>query len=294
MTLNAIELRNVSVVRDGKHILKHVDLELGYGENAVILGANGSGKTTLVKLLTGDYRPYYEEDGSASISLFGETSWNIFELRDRIGVVSMDLQSRFNSDTTVTEVITSGYFGSMDVFRNHEVTPEMVKAVYNAAVRMGIDDLLDRRIDNLSLGEMRRTLIARALVSEPEMLILDEPMTGLDIVMKDAFRRMFDLLTSTGVCIVMITHELEDIPSCIDRVIMIKDGEKIHKISLLNDLVSTSRGISIGADEASVREAYGKPSAEENGKLIYKSGNLELEFTLKGGSVSAINYRRIV
>lgn len=73
-----------------------------------------------------------------------------------------------------------------------------------------------------------------------------------------------------------------------------KDGEKIHKISLLNDLVSTSRGISIGADEASVREAYGKPSAEENGKLIYKSGNLELEFTLKGGSVSAINYRRIV
>ena len=126
----------------------------------------------------------------------------------------------------------------MDVFRNHEVTPEMVKAVYNAAVRMGIDDLLDRRIDNLSLGEMRRTLIARALVSEPEMLILDEPMTGLDIVMKDAFRRMFDLLTSTGVCIVMITHELEDIPSCIDRVIMIKDGEKIHDGSKSDTLTS--------------------------------------------------------
>ena len=228
MVENAIELRNVSVVRDGKHILKHVDLALAYGENAVILGANGSGKTTLVKLLTGDYRPYYEEDGSAFMSLFGQTTWNIFELRDRIGVVSMDLQNRFNSDTTVTEVITSGYFGSMDVFRNHEVTPEMVRAVYNAAVKMGIDDLLERRIDNLSLGEMRRTLIARALVSEPEMLILDEPMTGLDIVMKDAFRRMFDLLTSTGVCIVMITHELEDIPSCIDRVIMIRDGEKIH------------------------------------------------------------------
>lgn len=73
-----------------------------------------------------------------------------------------------------------------------------------------------------------------------------------------------------------------------------KDGEKIHKIALLNDLVSTSKGISIGSDEASVKEAYGTPSAEENGKLIYKSGNLELEFTVKGGSVTAINYRRIV
>ena len=73
-----------------------------------------------------------------------------------------------------------------------------------------------------------------------------------------------------------------------------KDGEKIHKISLLNDLVSTSKGISIGSDEASVKEAYGTPSAEENGKLTYKSVNLELEFTIKNGSVNAINFRRIV
>lgn len=228
MTDNSIELRNVSVVRNGKHILKHVYLTLAPGENAVILGANGSGKTTLVNLLNGEIRPYYEEDGSAYISLFGETSWNIFDLRDRIGVVSMDLQGRFSNDTLVADVITSGYFGSMDVYRNHEVTPEMVRSVYNAAVKLGVEDLLERDIANLSLGEMRRVLIARALVSEPKMLILDEPMTGLDIVMKSKFRMMFDMLTSLGVNIVMITHELEDIPSCVDRVIMIKDGEKIR------------------------------------------------------------------
>ena len=248
MTENAIELRNVSVVRDGKYILKHVDLALADGENAVILGANGSGKTTLVKLLNGEIRPYYEEDGSAFISLFGQTSWNIFDLRDRIGVVSMDLQNRFGDDTLVVDVITSGYFGSMDVYRNHKVEPEMVRAVYNAAVKMGIEDLLERRINNLSLGEMRRTLIARALVSEPEMLILDEPMTGLDIVMKNAFRRMFDYLTATGVRIVMITHELEDIPSCVDRVIMIKDGEKIHDGSKTDVLTSDNLSELFDAD----------------------------------------------
>lgn len=228
MNTNAIEMRNVSVVRNGKYILKHIDLTLSEGENAVVIGSNGSGKTTLVKLLSGEIRPYYEEDGSAYLSLFGRTVWDIFELRDRIGIVSMDLQNRFGPEVIVSDVITSGYFGSMDVFRNHEVTPEMVRAVYNAAVRMGIEDLLDRKIENLSLGEMRRTLIARALVSEPEMLILDEPMTGLDIVMKDAFRRMFDILSASGIRIVMITHELEDIPSSVDRIIMIKDGEKIR------------------------------------------------------------------
>ena len=73
-----------------------------------------------------------------------------------------------------------------------------------------------------------------------------------------------------------------------------KDGEVIHKISFLNDLVSTSKGISLGASESEVRDAYGTPSSEENGKLIYKQNNLELEFTIKNGSVSAINYRRIV
>jgi iron complex transport system ATP-binding protein len=80
------------------------------------------------------------------------------------------------------------------------------------------------------------------------MLILDEPMTGLDIVMKDAFRRMFDLLTSTGVCIVMITHELEDIPSCIDRVIMIRDGEKIHDGAKSDTLTSDNLSELFDAD----------------------------------------------
>lgn len=266
MSNNVVELRNVSVVRNGEYILKHIDLTLTEGENAVIIGANGSGKTTLVKLLNGDIRPYYEEDGSSSITLFGLTSWNIFDLRDRIGVVSMDLQNRFSDATTVTDVITSGYFGSMDVFRNHDVTSDMVRAVYNASVRMGIDDILERPIENLSLGEMRRTLIARALVSEPEMLILDEPMTGLDIVMKDAFRRMFDILTSTGVRIVMITHELEDIPSCVDRVIMIKDGEKIHDGSKKDVLTSQNLSDLFDADIS--------VSVDDRGYHMYMAGDV--------------------
>lgn len=227
MAERTVELRGVSVVREGNRILDRVDLDIDSGENIAVIGANGSGKTTLVKLFSGDILPYYEEDGSSSIRLFGQERWGIFELRNRLGIVSMDLQNRFADDTLVSEVILSGYFGSLDVFRNHEVTEDMLRAVNNAATRMGLQEKLDRKIGNLSLGEMRRVLIARALVSEPELLILDEPMTGLDIVMKGSFRKMFDILVSTGVSIVMITHELEDIPTSVRRVVMIKDGRKM-------------------------------------------------------------------
>ncbi len=212
------------MVRGGRYILRSVDLDIRKGENVAVIGPNGSGKTTLIKLLRGDIRPFYDEDNPASIRIFEKERWNLFELRRRIGVVSMDLQNMFRGDTLVNEVICSGFFNSLDVFRNHTVTEDMVCAVYEAAVIMGIDDLLDREIENLSLGEMRRALIARALVMKPDLLVLDEPMTGLDIVMKSRFRVMFDILIDRGVSIVMITHDLIDIPASVERIVMVKSG----------------------------------------------------------------------
>ena len=249
----ALELRNVSVVRNGKHILEKVDLDIRKGENVIVLGPNGSGKTTLIKLLRGDIRPYYDEDDPAVMRIFGQDRWNLFEVRGRMGVVSMDLQSQFRSDTLVSEVICSGFFNSLDVFRNCVVTDDMRRAVLSVALMMGIDDILDREIENLSLGEMRRALIARALVTEPDLLVLDEPMTGLDIVMKSKFRAMFDILISRGVSIVMITHELTDIPESVRRIVMIKDGKKFadgEKDDLLTDkMISELYGTQITVEE---------------------------------------------
>jgi iron complex transport system ATP-binding protein len=237
MVGDVFELRNVSVVRDGKRILDSINLELHENENAAIIGLNGSGKTTLLKLLRGDVLPYYDTENPPVMRLFGESSWNLFELRNKMGVVSMDLQNQFVASTRVYEVIASGYFGSLDVFRNMSVSEEMVKKTYEMASLMGIEDLLERSLDGLSLGEMRRTLIARALITDPKLLVLDEPMTGLDIVMNSKFRRMFDILIERGVNIIMITHDLSDIPICINRVVMLKDGKKFadgDKKNLLN------------------------------------------------------------
>lgn len=255
----ALELRNVSVVRDGNAILRSVDLDIFKGENVAVIGPNGSGKTTLIKLLRGDIHPYYDEESPAEMRIFGQERWNLFDVRSRMGVVSMDLQGMFRTDTKVHEVICSGFFNSLDVFRNHVVTEGMVSKVRSCAIMMGIDDLLDRDIEHLSLGEMRRTLIARAMVTDPDLLVLDEPMTGLDIVMKSKFRAMFDILIERGVSIVMITHELSDIPSSVRRVVMIRDGEVFAdgpKDGLLTDKMMS--------------ELYGEPIKVDCDKGIYR------------------------
>ena len=236
--MKTLEMKDVSVVREGKRILDSIDLSIEKNESAAIIGKNGSGKTTLMKLLRGEIRPYYNEESPSVMKIFGEDDWSIFEIRKKMGIVSMDLQYQFGEDTLVKEVIASGFFGSLDIFRNMTVTEEMIINVRNAALTMGIEDLIDRTIGKLSIGEMRRTLIARALVTEPNVLVMDEPMTGLDVVMASKFRKMFDILIKNGVSIVIVTHDLADIPSCIDRVIMMKDGKIFadgKKGSLFND-----------------------------------------------------------
>jgi iron complex transport system ATP-binding protein len=223
--MKTLEMRDVSVVRDGKMILDSIDLSIEENESAAIFGKNGSGKTTLMKLLRGEINPFYNEDHPAVMKIFGADDWSIFDIRRKMGIVSMDLQYQFGEGMLVREVIASGFFGSLDIFRNMTVTDEMFIKVGNAALTMGVDDLLDRTIGGLSIGEMIRTLIARALVTEPNVLVMDEPMTGLDVVMASKFRKMFDILIKAGVSLVIVTHDLADIPTCIDRVVLMKDGK---------------------------------------------------------------------
>ena len=222
--MKALEMENISVIRNGKRILSSINLEIGSEENIAIIGENGSGKTTLIKLLRGDIHPYFDDSSPSKMKIFGEDRWNIFDLRGKMGIISMDLQDQFKDDTTVFEVILSGFTGGLDVFRNTIVTEEMMKKAGDKAYIMGIDDLLGREVGTLSLGEMRRALIARALVTEPKTLVLDEPMTGLDIVMSSKFREMFDILSRNGVTLIMITHDLSDIPESVERVVMMRNG----------------------------------------------------------------------
>lgn len=260
----ALEMRNVSVVRGGKTILDSIDLDIGPGENVAIIGPNGSGKTTLIKLIRGEVLPYYDREDPATMRIFGMERWNIEDLRKTMGIVSMDLQSRFPPDTPLYEVILSGYFGSMGIYRNHAVTERMVSEVLEAAETMGLGEMLDSSVGIVSLGEMRRALIARALAPKPRVLVLDEPMTGLDVVMKDRFRRMFDMMMPAGIGIIMITHELEDIPLSVKRVVMLGDGRKMADGP--KEKVLTSENLSrLYGEEIEVSESKGVYSMRTSG-----------------------------
>jgi len=249
MEQKALELGNVSVVKGGKRILGPIDLSILKGESVAVLGPNGSGKTTLSRLFTGDAYPYYDEGCPPVIRIFGEERYSHFGIRRHIGMVSMDLQNQFSPDVTVFEVVCSGLFCGTGVHPDTTVTEDIVSKVGSAATMMGIDDILDREVSKLSLGEMRRALIARALVHEPEMLILDEPMTGLDIVMRSRFRSMLDVLMGHGIGIVLVTHDLSDIPCSLDRIIAMRGGRIIadgaKKDILTDSVISDLYGESI-------------------------------------------------
>ena len=257
--MKTLEMTGVSVIKNGKKILDSIDLSIEHDENVAIIGNNGSGKTTLIKLLRKDILPYYDEKSPSVIKIFGEEYSSVFDIRNRIGIVSMDLQSRFAGETTVAEVIASGFFGSLDVFRNMDITADMVSKIRDAAVMMGIEDLLDRRTEGLSLGEMRRALIARALAPGPGTLVMDEPMTGLDISMSTKFRKMFDILMKAGINLIMVTHDLADIPDNIHRIIMMKDG-RIFADGRKDDLLTSEI----------MSELYGEPIKVEYHNGTYR------------------------
>jgi iron complex transport system ATP-binding protein len=252
----AVEMENVSFVRSNVRILDDISLRISVGESVAVIGPNGSGKTSLMNILKGNARPYFDDIRRTTCRLFGQERWNIFDLRNKMGVVSGDLQSRFRDGVSVGAVILSGFFRTTDIYKDHEITDDMVSAAEDAAARVGISDKMTRDIEKLSLGEMRRAIIARALVPKPEMLLLDEPMTGLDIVAKGHLRRMLDSIIEKGTGIVMITHDLEDIPRNVHRVIMMKGG-KIYADGAKDVMLTSERISSLFSSAIRVAEENG-------------------------------------
>lgn len=217
-----LELDAVSILRGDRRILAEVSLRLDLGEHTVILGRNGSGKSTLVKLIAHQIHPL----GGAGVRVFGQSHWNVFDLRKRLGIVSSTLQAEFGSDepVRVMDAVLSGFFAAHGVWRHHVVTEDMRRAATSALERMGVLHLAGRQMAGLSTGEARRVLIARALVHNPEALLLDEPCAGLDPATRRRFLDGLRDVARSGVTLILITHHIEEILPEITRVVMIEDG----------------------------------------------------------------------
>ena len=219
-----IEMRNVTVSRNDRKILDSISLQICKGENVAIIGPNGSGKSSLVKVITGDYRPR-ADNRNMVLRIRGKETWNIFDLRSLLGIVSGDLQFDYTRDISGFDVVLSGFFGSIGIYSNHKVKPEMIHTVYEIMKSLEISHLSDKLISEMSTGEARRILIGRALVHDPHILVLDEPANSLDMKSHHQFRELTRRVVSYGKSIVLVTHDLGDIIPEINRVVLLKDGK---------------------------------------------------------------------
>jgi iron complex transport system ATP-binding protein len=220
-----IEFERISVMRGNTVALNDVSLKIGVGEHVAILGPNGCGKSTLIKAITRECYPLIGE--GSFVRILGEERWNIFELRKLLGIVSSDLMMTCTREISGRDVVLSGFFSSIGVLPYQEITAGMHEAAARAMAMLEVSHLAERFTDEMSSGEARRMLIARALVHDPHALLLDEPSVALDLSAQHELRLILRKLAQSGIGIVMVTHHLSDLIPEIERVLLMDHGRII-------------------------------------------------------------------
>src|SRR5215468_7226618 len=222
MPTPSLEMSCVTVMRGDRPALEDITLRIDQGEHVCVLGPNGCGKSTLIKTITRECYPV-ARDGS-SMAILGRERWNVFELRNLLGIVSPDLLAACTTDATGRDVVLSGFFSSTRIFPHHQPDPEHLRRTDEVLERVGIPHLADRWVMHMSSGEAKRTLIARALVHNPQTLLFDEPSNALDVGAQFQLRDTMRELASSGLAILLVTHHVNEIIPEIERVILLRSG----------------------------------------------------------------------
>lgn len=219
-----IDIRNATFFRGSTRVFDQLSLRIEQHEQVAILGPNGSGKTTLLKAINREIYPVIND--ASRVRILGRETWNVWELRSQIGIVSDDLQQRYSRKVTGLNVVLSGFFASVGSHGSlaTRVTASQRERSRLAMRELGIEELVDIPLSNMSTGQQRRCLLARALVHQPATLILDEPTSGLDLAASFDYLARVRSLIQGGRNIVLVTHHLNEIPLDIERVILLREG----------------------------------------------------------------------
>jgi iron complex transport system ATP-binding protein len=222
-----LTMRNVDVARGQNVVLHDVHLRIANGEHIAILGPNGCGKSTLIKAMTCECYPIVRP--GMELKVYGRDRWDVHELRRHLGVVAAELPGERTAVTRGLDAAISGFFSSSTIWPNLTVTAEMRATALDALRLLGAEHLRDRWVGEMSAGEKRRVMIARALVHRPTMLLLDEPSNALDLAAQRELREILRRVAQGGdgrepTGLIMVTHHLADILPEIDRVVMMRDG----------------------------------------------------------------------
>ncbi len=253
-----LELEHVNVARGDRIVLHDVNLSIRAGEHVAILGPNGCGKSTLIFTITCQIYPIVQP--GMRVRIFGRERWDLTQLRKHFGVVSAglfgsELPGERTAVTTGLDAVIAGFFSASTLWPNLHVTDEMRERAVEALERIEALHLAQQLVGEMSAGEKRRILIARALVHRPRQLLLDEPSNALDLAAQRELRETLRRLAAEGTGLVLVTHHLGDILPEIERIILMRDGrivgdgprEELLTAPKLSELFKTP--VRIGRDD---------------------------------------------
>jgi iron complex transport system ATP-binding protein len=245
-----IDLNNVTVVRDGRPILNNIDWQVESNQRWVIVGPNGAGKTTLLRVAAAQIHP-----SSGQATILGERlgEINVFELRTRIGFASSALAAHIpNSETVLNAVMTASYAVTGRWNEKYEDIDE--RRARRVLSEWHLDQHADRAFGTLSDGERKRTQIARAVMPDPELLLLDEPVASLDLAAREQTIKIIGAYAGAEAApaMIMVTHHLEEIPAGFTHALIINNGQifaagEIHQ-TLTTEKISEAFGFGLNVD----------------------------------------------
>lgn len=218
-----IDLKHIARRKQGKEIIKNVSWQVNKGDKWMLYGLNGAGKTTLLNILNA-----YEPHTSGELTLFGmqpgKKGYSADNVRAQIGFVSNSLMDRFQDGEIVIDVVISGIFKSIGIYQ--EVHQSYIDMAKKYLTQMGMSDFEYQYYGYLSTGERQKVLIARALMGSPQLLILDEPASGLDFIAREDLLNALDSLYKQNpqLAVIYVTHFVEEITCSIQKGFLLKDG----------------------------------------------------------------------
>jgi len=248
-----LEFSDVVVRRNGREIVSHLDWSVSDDERWVVLGPNGAGKTTLLQLADTLLHPT-----SGAVTILGERlgRTDVFELRPRIGFASSAMARRVPAEETVLDVVLTAAYSVVGRWREDYEDIDERRAL-RVLAEWRLDHLADRTFGTLSDGEQKRVQIARAVMTDPELLLLDEPTASLDL---GAREELLTLLSGyaqapTTPAMVMVTHHVEEIPVGFTHVLLLRDGEIVASGPLAEALTAENLTATFGIDITLTHEA---------------------------------------
>ncbi len=247
---DVLAFAGVSVVRAGHRLLDDVTWEVEEGQRWVVLGANGAGKTTLLQVAAGRLHPT-----EGVVGILGDVlgTVDVFELRPRIGLASAALAERIPAGERVRDVVLTASYGVVGRWREPYEDVDSARAL-ELLDALGAAHLVDRRHGTLSEGERKRVQIARALMSDPELMLLDEPAAGLDLAgREDLVARLSSLaLDVEAPALVVVTHHVEEIPAGFTDVLLLRQGRVVAQgpleLALTADTLTETFGLPLVLD----------------------------------------------